>query len=142
MLVATVRNARTPNMGLGKVGGPSDGAWTDIDNSMCAIAVKEGWLYAVGDPNGIALMKHVSKYQAKVAGDTIVGKSKARIRLRLKLGSPTLYSSPSRFVMPQDFFTDPQVAAVGLTTEQATKKGITFKTVSTKMAWPQYFAAR
>lgn len=76
LLTATGRNAKTHDMGLEKVGGPSEGAWFNVDDSMCATAVKNKWLSAVGDPNELALMTHNPKYQAKVAGGTIVAKSK------------------------------------------------------------------
>ena len=71
------------------------------------------WLYAVGDVNGRVLLTHMGKYQAKVAADHILGRDVA-------VAAP----------VPRVIFTDPQVAAVGLTEAQATEQGIDVRTVS------------
>lgn len=137
ILIAAGRNARTQGMGLETVGGPRDGAWVDVDHSMCATSIKEGWLYAIGDPNGIAAMTHISKYQAKIAADTILAKEKGTYGSELENGAcNTLNDKPSRIAIPQGVFTDPQVAAVGLTPDQAKAKGLAVKVISAKMAGP------
>jgi len=71
------------------------------------------WLYAVGDVNGRVLLTHMGKYQAKVAADHILGRDVA-------VAAP----------VPRVIFTDPQVAAVGLTEAKATEQGIDVRTVS------------
>jgi pyruvate/2-oxoglutarate dehydrogenase complex dihydrolipoamide dehydrogenase (E3) component len=71
------------------------------------------WLYAVGDCNGRALLTHMGKYQARICGDAILGKDVA-----------------VRDLTPRVTFTDPQVAAVGLTEEQA-RSNYNVRTVST-----------
>ena len=38
------------------------------------MGVEGGWLYAVGDVNGRAPLTHMGKYQARLAGDVILGK--------------------------------------------------------------------
>ena len=50
------------------------------------IGVAGGWLYAVGDCNGRALLTHMGKYQARLAGDVILGQ-------RRHATSPTTASS-------------------------------------------------
>jgi pyruvate/2-oxoglutarate dehydrogenase complex dihydrolipoamide dehydrogenase (E3) component len=55
LLIATDRKARTTGMTLNTVGGASDRAWIEVDDSMCTSSVSGGWLYAVGDPNSLAL---------------------------------------------------------------------------------------
>ena len=67
------------------------------------------WLYAVGDVNGRALLTHAGKYQARIAAENI-------------LGFDALARSDGP-VSPRVIFTRPQVAAVGLTLEQARKAG-------------------
>ena len=73
------------------------------------------WLYAVGDVNGRALLTHMGKYQARLASDTIMGRS---VELR---------SDGAR--SPRVIFTDPQVGAVGLTLEAAQAAGLNVRHV-------------
>jgi len=68
------------------------------------------WLYAIGDVNGRALFTHEAKRQARAVAELIDG------------GSAQV-SSDARGV-PRVVFTDPQVAAVGLTLSQAVDQGI------------------
>ena len=70
------------------------------------------WLYAVGDVNGRALLTHMGKYQARIAADHIRGRETA-----IEHGA----DGPAS---PRVIFTDPQVAAVGLTTALAEERGI------------------
>ena len=63
------------------------------------------WLYAIGDVNGRALFTHIGKYQAWVAAENLLGRETA-------LAAEAIGS-------PRVTFTDPQVAAVGRTLEQA-----------------------
>jgi pyruvate/2-oxoglutarate dehydrogenase complex dihydrolipoamide dehydrogenase (E3) component len=68
------------------------------------------WLYAAGDVNGRVLLTHMGKYQGRLVADSIMGK---RVTLR---------SDGAR--SPRVIFTDPQVAAVGLTLAGAEKAGL------------------
>jgi pyruvate/2-oxoglutarate dehydrogenase complex dihydrolipoamide dehydrogenase (E3) component len=74
------------------------------------------WLYAIGDVNGRSLLTHSGKYQARVAADVILGRD-ARARWDVDPGPPRVT------------FTDPQVAAVGLTAAAAGKRGIEVRCV-------------
>lgn len=74
-----------------------------------------GWLYAVGDCNGLSLLTHMGKYQARIAGDVILGKGSV--------------DRASRDVVPRVTFTDPQVCAVGLTLAQASERGLPIRAV-------------
>ena len=67
------------------------------------------WLYAIGDVNGRALFTHVGKYQAWVAAENLLGRDVAAVAEGI--GSPRVT------------FTDPQVAAVGKTLNQAREAG-------------------
>jgi pyruvate/2-oxoglutarate dehydrogenase complex dihydrolipoamide dehydrogenase (E3) component len=72
------------------------------------------WLYAIGDINGRSLFTHMGKYQARVSADHLLGHDRA-----LSHGADGPLS-------PRVIFTEPQVAAVGHTTESAEKAGIIF----------------
>jgi pyruvate/2-oxoglutarate dehydrogenase complex dihydrolipoamide dehydrogenase (E3) component len=67
------------------------------------------WLYAIGDVNGRALFTHMGKYQAWVAAENLLGREVEAVAEGI--GSPRVT------------FTDPQVAAVGQTLDQAREAG-------------------
>jgi dihydrolipoamide dehydrogenase len=114
ILVAAGRRPATDNLGLDLVG-LVPGRYVEVDDQLRARGVDGGWLYAVGDCNGRALLTHMAKYQARVAADVI-------------LGQPATAISDHQAV-PRATFTDPQVCAVGLTEEQARQAGIDVATV-------------
>jgi dihydrolipoamide dehydrogenase len=114
LLVAAGRRAATDDLGLDAVG-LAPGRFVEVDDQLRAVGLDDGWLYAVGDCNGRALLTHMGKYQARIAGDVILGK-------------PAVDRS-SRDVVPRVTFTDPQVCAVGLTRAQAEERGITVRVV-------------
>ena len=117
MLVAVGRRPRTDDIGLATVGlGHLSGKWLAVDDQLRIEGSSDGWLYAVGDCNGAALFTHMGKYQGRVAGDVILGKDVRDVADHDKV--------------PRITFTDPQVAAIGLTEEQAREKGIELRVVS------------
>jgi pyruvate/2-oxoglutarate dehydrogenase complex dihydrolipoamide dehydrogenase (E3) component len=107
ILVAVGRSPATKDIGLETVG-LEPGKYIVVDDQLRAEGVDGGWLYAVGDCNGLALLTHMGKYQGRIAGDVILGKS--------------IRDEASRDTVPRVTFTDPQVAAVGLTAEQAQER--------------------
>ncbi len=103
ILVAVGRRPATADIGLDTVG-LEPGRYVAVDDQLRAQGT---WLYAVGDCNGRALLTHMGKYQARIAGDVILGKQVAA-------------TAP----VPRVTFTDPQVCAVGLTLAQAEAAGL------------------
>ncbi|MFI7586734.1 dihydrolipoyl dehydrogenase family protein [Spongisporangium articulatum] len=117
VLVAVGRRSATSDLGLETVG-LEPGRPVAVDDRLLATGVEgNDWLYAVGDVNGVALLTHMGKYQARLVGDVILGKD-AR-------------DKASRDVVPRVTFSDPQVAAVGLTEEQARDRGLDVRVVTT-----------
>lgn len=100
LLVATGRRPRLEGVGLDSVGlSARPGSW-------------EGnrplpWLYVLGDASGEAPLTHWGKYRARCIGEEIAG-------------LPTASAEPP---VPQAVFTEPHVAAVGLTEEAARAAG-------------------
>ena len=90
-------------------------SWLEVDDSMRVQAVVGGWLYAAGDVNRRALLTHMGKYQARVCGDAMVALAKGK----LDGSSPAPWSryaaTADTGAVPQVIFTEPEVAAVGLT---------------------------
>jgi pyruvate/2-oxoglutarate dehydrogenase complex dihydrolipoamide dehydrogenase (E3) component len=117
LLVAVGRRPATKDLGLDSVG-LEPGSPVEVDSHLAATGVDGGWLYAVGDVNGRALLTHMGKYQARVASDHITGRHVGDVDV-----------ADDRAV-PRVIFTDPQVAAVGLTESAARARGMAVRTVS------------
>ncbi len=84
-------------------------------------AVGGDWLYAVGDVNHRVLPTHQGKYQARVAGAVIADRARG---LALDTGVWKRHAGTAdRVAVPQVVFTDSEIAAVGLTTEDAERSG-------------------
>jgi dihydrolipoamide dehydrogenase len=120
VLAATGRAPRTDDIGLESVG-LTPGSWLDVDDTMRVTAVDGGWLYASGDVNRLALLTHMGKYQGRICGDAIAARAKGR--------EPEVRDRSSKTCVPQVIFTLPEVAAVGLTREQAEAAGHTVRVV-------------
>jgi pyruvate/2-oxoglutarate dehydrogenase complex dihydrolipoamide dehydrogenase (E3) component len=114
VLVATGRRPRTADLGLETVG-LSPGRPVVVDDRLRALSVPGDWLYAIGDCTGLAPFTHMGKYHARIAADVITGRA-ARDRA-------------SRHAVPRVTFTDPQVAAVGLTAAEAGERGMPVRVV-------------
>lgn len=119
MLVAVGRRARTDDIGLETVG-LKPGGDLEVDDQLRVRSVDGGWLYAAGDVNGRALLTHQGKYQARLVGDIIAGKD--------------LQAWADHHAVPRVTFTDPQVAAVGSTEQQARDQGVDVRTVRYDLA--------
>ncbi|SBW16970.1 dihydrolipoyl dehydrogenase [Candidatus Protofrankia californiensis] len=113
IFVAVGRRPATADLGLDTVGLASD-RFVNVDGWMRVTGVGEGWLYAVGDCNGRALLTHMGKYQGRLTADVILGRD-----------VPATTDVVSRVV-----FTDPQVCAVGLTEQQAQDAGLPVRGVT------------
>ena len=115
IVVAVGRSANTRDIGLEAVG-LTPGRYIDVDDHLVADGVSGGWLYAVGDVNRRSLLTHMGKYQARIAGDHILGKD--------------VTSWADTIGSPRVVFTDPQVAATGLTEQQARERGVNVRVVT------------
>jgi pyruvate/2-oxoglutarate dehydrogenase complex dihydrolipoamide dehydrogenase (E3) component len=116
LLVATGRRPRTADIGLDTVGLQA-GAPVRVDRRLRAAGVDGGWLYAVGDCNGLAPFTHMGKYQGRLAGDVICGRDAVDLA--------------DHGVVPRVTFTDPQVCAVGPTEAEARRTGLDVRVVRT-----------
>jgi dihydrolipoamide dehydrogenase len=120
VLSAVGRSPKTGDIGLSAVG-IKDGSWLSVDDTMRVTDVAGGWLYACGDVNHLALLTHMGKYQARLCGDAIAARAAGR--------EPSVRDLASRTRVPQVVFTLPEVAAVGLTAEQAAAAGLRVRVV-------------
>jgi pyruvate/2-oxoglutarate dehydrogenase complex dihydrolipoamide dehydrogenase (E3) component len=128
VLAATGRKPRTTDLGLETVG-LAPGSWLRVDESMQVVDASGGWLYAAGDVNGRALLTHMGKYQARVCGESIGARASGKLNLSQPAPWTRYSASADDAAVPQVVFTDPEIAAVGLTLEQAKARGIMARAV-------------
>ena len=118
LLVAAGRRPATGDLGLETVG-LEPGRSVPVDDSLRVDG--SDWLYAVGDVNGRVLLTHQGKYQARVAADAVLA--------RVRGGSPPYVAEADGYAVPQVVFTDPEVAAVGLSSDAARELGLRVRVV-------------
>ncbi len=109
VLVATSRKPRIAGLGLEHVGIEPGAHGIEVDERCRA---GEG-LWAIGDVTGVMPFSHVAKYQGRIACADIRG-----IEARADYGA-----------VPRTVFSDPEIAAVGLTETQASEQGLDAKAV-------------
>lgn len=85
------------------------------------------WLYAAGDVNRRVLLTHQGKYQARVLGDSIVARAEGRALDATAWGRHA-FTADDR-VVPQVIFGDPEIASVGYTVAEATRRGLRVRAV-------------
>jgi pyruvate/2-oxoglutarate dehydrogenase complex dihydrolipoamide dehydrogenase (E3) component len=107
VLVAAGRRPRTQDLGLETVG-LQPGQPVKVTDSLAVPGLP--WLYAIGDVNGRSLLTHMGKYQAHVLSEILDG-------------HPGVVRGDDA-AAPRVIFTDPQVAAVGLTLQAALEQGV------------------
>ncbi|QBI56379.1 dihydrolipoyl dehydrogenase family protein [Streptomonospora litoralis] len=104
VLLATGRAARVEDLELDRVGVETGPKGLAVDE-RCQAAPG---LWAVGDVTGVALFTHVAKYQGGVVAGNILGRPRT-----------AEYTGVPRVV-----FSDPEIACVGLTADQARARGV------------------
>jgi dihydrolipoamide dehydrogenase len=125
IVVATGRTPNTADIGLERVGLPT-GGFLDVDDQQAVRGVGGDWLYAIGDVCGRALLTHMGKYQARIAGETIA----ARAAGEADLPSAALGHAG----LPQVTFTNPEVGSAGMTERRAREAGLDVETVEHDLA--------
>lgn len=126
LVLATGRWPNTADVGLETVGLRA-GDPVSVDDFLragpAAGPAAGAWLYAVGDVNERALFTHAGKYQARLAADAILARAAGQ-------PDPPAGAWADRRALTRVVFTDPQVAAAGLTESQAGEAGIDVVVVS------------
>ncbi len=120
IVVAAGRTPATEDLGLERIGidvSESDGYLTTDDHM--AVVGGPDWLYAVGDVNGRALLTHMGKYQARIAGDVIAARAEGRSIEGLRYRDVADHD-----IVPAVVFSQPQVASVGVGEATARERGI------------------
>jgi dihydrolipoamide dehydrogenase len=128
VLAATSRQPQTTELGLETVG-LNPGSWLEVDDSMQVKGVARGWLYAAGDVNHRALLTHMGKYQARVCGDVIAARAKGSTDASAPAPWTRYSATADSYAVPQVIFSDPEVAAVGLTEAEAKARRLNVRVV-------------
>jgi len=123
LVVAAGRAPATLELGLEAAGVDAKLA---VDDTM--LVAGTDWLYAVGDVNGRALLTHQGKYQARIAGEAIAARLNGTPLSAGPWGAHA--ATADHHAVPRVIFTDPEVAAVGLTESQARDAGIPVQIVA------------
>ncbi|THV41811.1 dihydrolipoyl dehydrogenase family protein [Glycomyces buryatensis] len=124
VLAAAGRRPATTDLGLDRIG-LEPGSTLETDDTLRVDGFD--WLYATGDVNGRALLTHQGKYQARAAGDVIAARAAGRPVDDVPWGAHV--ATADHNAVPQVVFTDPEIAAVGPTAEQARESGRTVRVV-------------
>jgi pyruvate/2-oxoglutarate dehydrogenase complex dihydrolipoamide dehydrogenase (E3) component len=120
LLVAVGRRPHTDDLGLETVD-LKPGATITVDDHMRVTGPgHSGWLYAIGDVTGRALLTQAGKYHAMVAVANIMNRD-----------ATADWDGP---LAPRVVFTEPQIAAVGQTLREALDAGIQARAVDADMA--------
>lgn len=91
------------------------------DNS--GLVTGTGWLYAVGDAAGKVLLTHQGKYEARITGDAIAARAAGTLGDTVDDWS-SFSATADTYAVPQVVFTDPEIAMVGRTLQQALDGGV------------------
>ncbi len=115
VIVGTGRTPRAGDLGLESVGIQLGERGEVLVDDRCRAG--EG-VWALGDVTGVMPFTHVAMYMARVIADNIAGKDRV-----------ARYEG-----IPRVVFTDPEVAAVGLTTQQAEEQGLSYVTAEVDLS--------
>ncbi len=105
VVAATGRRPRTAGLGLDAAGAELDDDGALVVDEHCRAAPG---VWGVGDVTGTMAFTHVAKYQARVVASCL-------------LGTPRTAHYDG---IPRVVFSDPEIAAVGITAEEAREQGI------------------
>ncbi|MGY2743763.1 dihydrolipoyl dehydrogenase family protein [Arthrobacter sp. UYCu723] len=129
LLVTTGRHPALEGLGLESVGlaaaeGKALRLGTDSTGLVSGATGDDGgpWLYAVGDAAGKVMLTHQGKYEARATGDAIAARARGELT-----GEPEPWSRYAQtadgHAVPNVVFTDPELANVGRSVQQAEKDG-------------------
>lgn len=127
IIVALGRRPATADLGL-EVLGLEPGTSLAADDTGLVHGVPGRWLYAAGDVTGAVLLTHIGKYQARACAAAIAARALDGIDVDFAPWSKQM-STAQHAAVPQVVFTHPEVAAVGLSADEAHERGMAVRVV-------------
>jgi dihydrolipoamide dehydrogenase len=121
LLLATGRRPNSTDVGVDSVG-LKPGEPLTTDDSGLVRGVDGEWLYAAGDVAGKVPLTHMGKYEARIAAAALAARAGGKPVDEGPWGEHA--ATADRVAVPQVVFTDPEVAHVGRTAEQARAGGV------------------
>lgn len=122
ILVSVGRKAVTAGFGLENLGVELDRGAIKVDEKMQTNVPN---VYAAGDVTGFSMLAHTASREGEVVVNNLTGR-------------PDMMRYNA---IPGVVYTNPEVAGVGLTEEEAQKKGITYRIAKLPMAYAGRFVA-
>ena len=116
VVIVAGRTPRVEGIGLESLGVEVDDKGLSVDDRCRVEGGPEG-LWAVGDVTGVMLFTHIAQYQGKIVADNILGGDR-RADYR---------------GIPRVVFSDPEIAATGLTEEEARNQGIDVASINLEL---------
>ena len=135
LLVATGRAPALTQLGLEVLGpeGPElKGGHLESDDT--GLVHGTDWLYVVGDAAGKVLLTHQGKYEARAAGSAITARASGELGTTPPQDWSREAATANHGAVPQVVFTDPEIAMVGRTLEQARADGINASETSLELS--------
>ncbi|AOT03442.1 dihydrolipoyl dehydrogenase family protein [Arthrobacter sp. U41] len=129
LLVTTGRHPALEGIGLERVGlAAAEGKELRLSTDSTGLVAGgtgndvDPWLYAAGDAAGRVMLTHQGKYEARATGDAIAARASGELN-----GEAAPWSRYARtandHAIPNVVFTDPELANVGRTVQQAERDG-------------------
>lgn len=115
LVLGTGRRPRSDGLDVAAAGGRVDDRGAVVIDGHCRAGPG---LWALGDVTGVALFTHVAMYQGRIVADNILG-----------LERTARYDG-----IPRVIFADPEIAAVGLTADQARQRRLTVAVAEVALA--------
>jgi len=131
LLAATGRVPNSRDLGLETVGvETTDRGFVEVDDHLTVPGTD--WLYVIGDLTGRALLTHMGKYHARIAGEVIAARAAGRPLDERPYNPYTDLADQDG--APQVIFCDPEVASVGLTEAEALDRELPVEVVERDFA--------
>ena len=135
LLVTTGRHPALEGIGLESIGlAAADGSELRLSTDSTGLVSGgagndvEPWLYAAGDAAGKVMLTHQGKYGARATGDAIAARARGELS-----GGAAPWSRYARtaddHAVPNVVFTDPELASVGRSVQQAERDGFSVSSV-------------
>jgi dihydrolipoamide dehydrogenase len=122
ILLSAGRRPATAGIGIESLGLQMDRSAIVTDRHMCTTVQN---VYAIGDCNGKVMLAHTAYREAEVAVNHMLGK----------------FDEMRYNVIPSVIYTDPEVASVGYSREEAEKQGMHVKEIKLPMSYAGRYLA-